>query len=122
MRDEDSATYRSCAFVGNFAAMALGTHSGEVRLHDTLSGEVIDAWDAHEAPVYQLRVGASLSLLEAPRSLAVSSVAPQAPQNLLLNLQHQWRTSSPIPKPSSYPSPNLTSSPILSPTSPPVLS
>ena len=57
MRDEDAATYRSCAFVGNFAALALGTHSGEVRLHDTLSGDVIDTWDAHEAPVYQLRVG-----------------------------------------------------------------
>ena len=63
VRDEDSATYRSCTFVGNCAALALGTHSGEVRLHDTLSGDLIDSWDAHEAPVYQLRVGPSLSLL-----------------------------------------------------------
>ena len=56
VRDEDSATYRSCAFARNFAAMALGTHSGEVRLHDTLSGDLIDTIDAHESPVYQLQV------------------------------------------------------------------
>ena len=56
MRDEDSATYRSCAFAGNFAAMALGTHSGEIRLHDTLSGDAIDVIEAHESPVYQLQV------------------------------------------------------------------
>ena len=56
VRDEDSATYRSCAFAGNFAAMALGTHSGEIRLHDTLSGDIIDTIEAHESPVYQLRV------------------------------------------------------------------
>lgn len=64
MRDEDSATYRSCAFVGNFAAMALGTHSGEVRLHDTLSGDLIDTIDAHESPVYQLRVSATSCSLQ----------------------------------------------------------
>ena len=60
IRDEEAATYRSCAFVGNFAALALGTHSGEVRLHDTLSGDLIDTLDAHESPVYQLRVSTAL--------------------------------------------------------------
>ena len=60
IRDEEAATYRSCAFVGNFAALALGTHSGEVRLHDTLSGDLIDTLDAHESPVYQLRVSMAL--------------------------------------------------------------
>lgn len=56
VRDEDSAVYRSCTFLGDFAALALGTHSGEVRLHDTLSGDLIDTFDAHDTPVYQLRV------------------------------------------------------------------
>ena len=60
VRDEDSATYRSCAFAGNFAALALGTHSGEVRLHDTLSGDLIDTLDAHESPVYQLQASRRL--------------------------------------------------------------
>ncbi len=62
VRDEDSATYRSCAFAGNFAALALGTHSGEIRLHDTLSGDAIDTIEAHESPVYQLRVGCHVQL------------------------------------------------------------
>ena len=62
VRDEDSATYRSCAFAGNFAAMALGTHSGEIRLHDTLSGDAIDTIEAHESPVYQLRVCCHIQL------------------------------------------------------------
>ena len=57
VRDEDSAVYRSCAFLGNFAALALGTHSGEIRIHDTLSGDLIDTIDAHDTPAYQLRVG-----------------------------------------------------------------
>ena len=56
VRDEDSAVYRSCAFLGNFAALALGSHSGEVRIHDTLSGDLIDTLDAHDTPAYQLRV------------------------------------------------------------------
>jgi hypothetical protein len=56
VRDEDAAVYRSCTFLGNFAALALGTHSGEIRLHDTLSGDLIDTIDAHDTPAYQLRV------------------------------------------------------------------
>lgn len=44
--------------------MALGTHSGEVRLHDTLSGDLIDTIDAHESPVYQLRVSATSCSLQ----------------------------------------------------------
>ena len=56
VRDEESAVYRSCAFLGNFAALALGSHSGEVRIHDTLSGDLIDTLDAHDSPAYQLRV------------------------------------------------------------------
>ncbi|BDA44801.1 probable DDB1- and CUL4-associated factor 1 [Coccomyxa sp. Obi] len=65
VRDEDSAVYRSCAFLGNFAALALGTHSGEIRIHDTLSGDLIDTIDAHDTPAYQLRVfeGSGRSLL-----------------------------------------------------------
>ena len=77
MRDEDSATYRSCAFAGNFAAIALGTHSGEIRLHDTLSGDAIDTIQAHESPVYQLRVccRGSVELTPCSLSLAVSQAA-----------------------------------------------
>ena len=56
VRDEDSAVYRSCAFLGDFAALALGSHSGEIRIHDTLSGDLIDTLDAHDTPAYQLRV------------------------------------------------------------------
>lgn len=59
VRDEESAVYRSCTFLGNFAALALGTHSGEVRIHDTLSGDLIDTLDAHDTPAYQLRVSVS---------------------------------------------------------------
>ena len=95
VRDEDSATYRSCAFVGNCAALALGTQSGEVRLHDTLSGDLIDSWDAHEAPVYQLRVGASLSLLEdwCPQGFMVEQDACCQPGS-------QWRCRQPTRCPS----------------------
>ena len=72
VRDEDSATYRSCAFAGNFAALALGTHSGELRLHDTFSGDLIDSIDAHVSPVYQLRVCCRGSVLLTPCSLSLA--------------------------------------------------
>ena len=76
VRDEDSATYRSCAFAGNFAALALGTHSGELRLHDTFSGDLIDSIDAHASPVYQLKVRCRLARAVAPRSLSLSAGQP----------------------------------------------
>jgi hypothetical protein len=77
IRDEEAATYRSCAFVGNFAALALGTHSGEIRLHDTLSGDLIDTLDAHEAPVYQLRVSAAI-----PHAVSLSKLLYPSTQSL----------------------------------------
>lgn len=77
MRDEDSATYRSCAFAGNFAAMALGTHSGEIRLHDSLSGDLIDIIEAHESPVYQLRVGCRVPVAPRPCSALTFKPSPK---------------------------------------------
>lgn len=33
----------------------VGTHGGELRLHDPLEGEVLDVEDGHTGPVTQLR-------------------------------------------------------------------
>ncbi len=36
--------------------LVVGTHGGELRLHDPLEGEVLDVEDGHTGPVTQLRV------------------------------------------------------------------
>lgn len=87
MRDEDSAVYRSCVFLGNFAALALGTHSGEIRIHDTLSGDLIDTIDAHDTPAYQLRVGFPIYFM--PLSLPFR-FAGHRPSAMLLHGFMSW--------------------------------
>lgn len=91
IRDEEAATYRSCAFVGNFAALALGTHSGEVRLHDTLSGDLIDTLDAHESPVYQLRVSTALLTCGHPTpSFRIHPPSPNPPAVYIQKAHCLW--------------------------------